>query len=234
VNIEIWTDVMCPFCYIGKRKLEAALSEFVHADDITLVWRSYLLRPNLQTAPEKRLHHFLSTSKGLSLEQAQMLNARVSEMAARVGLRYRLDDAVLANTFDAHRLLQLAKQHGLGGAMEERLLGAYLCEGANVADRELLRALGVEVGLSENQIDAMLAGEQCASEVERDLREARALGVSGVPFFLFDRKYAVPGARDSEVFAQVLRKSFAEWRADGEALAPSSERALCTPEGECG
>jgi len=210
MQIEIWSDVMCPFCYIGKRRFEKALSGFAHKDEVELVWKSFRLNPQLKTDPSKNVNHYLSEIKGWPLEQAKAMNARVTEMARQEGLEYNFDKAIVANSFDAHRLVQLAKKHDLGDAMEERLFRAYFTEGANTADHATLTRLGAEIGLEESAVDALWKTNLFAEDVHRDEEEARQLGIRGVPFFLFARRYAVSGAQDSAVFLQALETAYAE------------------------
>ncbi|SDJ91717.1 Predicted dithiol-disulfide isomerase, DsbA family [Catalinimonas alkaloidigena] len=235
MEVEIWSDVMCPFCYIGKRKFEAALAQFPHAEKVEVTWKSFQLNPDMPTDPGKNIHQYLAEVKGWSLEQAREMNDRVTDMARQVGLTYHFDRAVVANSFDAHRLLQLAKRHGLGDALEERLFRAYFTEGKNTADPTTLLELGQEIGLDADEIRTMLAGDQYADAVERDIYESRQIGVRGVPFFVFDRKYAVSGAQESAWFLQVLEKSFAEWQdALPQVTLDNPDGDSCTVDGDCG
>jgi predicted DsbA family dithiol-disulfide isomerase len=209
MKVEIWSDVMCPFCYIGKRKFEKALEDF-HGDEVQVNWRSFQLNPGLQTEPGKNIHQYLAEIKGISTTQAKQLNERVTKMAADAGLRYNFDTAVVANSFDAHRFSHLAKKHGLQDAAEERLFAAYFSEGKNTADHETLAELGVEIGLDRSEVLRMLESDEYGQQVEEDIIEAQRLGIHAVPFFVFDRKYAVSGAQPSEVFREVMETSLRE------------------------
>ncbi len=225
---------MCPFCYIGKRKFEAALEQFEDREAIEIVWKSFQLNPDQETDPEVNLHQHLADVKGWSLDYARQMNDYVTGMAREVGLDYHLDKAVVANSFDAHRLIQFAKQQGLGDAMEERLFKAYFTEGANTADHETLLRLGTEIGLPAEPVRAVLASGEFAGAVQADIHESRLLGVRGVPFFVFNRKYAVSGAQAPETFLGALRKAFPEWRQANPVLVElASEGAVCGPDGEC-
>jgi predicted DsbA family dithiol-disulfide isomerase len=207
MKIEIWSDVMCPFCYIGKRRLENALAAFPGRDGVGIVWKSFQLNPDMRTEPGKSITQYLMEKKGWSLEQTRSQHERLTQVAADLGLIYDFDRAVVANSFDAHRLVQLAKRDGLGDAMEERLFKAYFSEGRNIADHATLVELSREAGLNEAEAGSVLAGRAFAEEVKADVREAQQLGVTGVPFFVFDRKFAVSGAQDISVFARALEKA---------------------------
>ncbi len=234
MKVEIWSDVMCPFCYIGKRRFEAALKQFPDKDNIQIEWKSFQLNPDMITNPNKKIDAYLAEVKGISLEQAQSMNARVTAMAKEVGLTYHFDNAIVANSFDAHRFTHFAKSKGLQDAAEERLFRAYFTEGKNTDDATTLVALGVEIGLDENELKELLQSTTFSEAVNEDINEARNIGVSGVPFFVFDRKYAVSGAQASESFLQALTQSFSEWQSEKAALTTSqSDENVCTPEGEC-
>ena len=202
---------MCPFCYIGKRRLEYALKEFPHKDDIEIVWKSFQLNPAMKTELGKNIKQYLSEIKGWSLAQAKQANDYVTKMAKEVGLNYDFNKAVVANSFDAHRLIQLAKVNGKGDEMEERLFKAYFTEGKNIADHETLVLVGTEIGLSAETIKTMLNSNQYADEVEKDVYDASQIGVRGVPYFVFNDRYTISGAQSTETFLGALDKSWGEW-----------------------
>ena len=206
IHVEIWSDVMCPFCYIGKRKFEQALEQFPGNDAVEVEWKSFQLNPDMKTEPSKNINEYLAEHKGISLARAKEMNERVTAMAAEVELTYDLGRAVVANSFDAHRLSHFAKKHGRQDAVEERLFKAYFTEGKNTADHGTLVSLAVEAGLNAEEVRAMLAGTEFSDDVNRDIYEASQVGARGVPFFVFDNKYAVSGAQPSELFLQVLNK----------------------------
>lgn len=201
---------MCPFCYIGKRRLEAALAQFPERDQVEVVWKSFQLDPNLKTNPHKSVSQSLAESKGWSPQQTAQSMAYVTNMAKEVGLDYDFDKAVVANSFDAHRFSHFAKKHGLQDQAEERLFAAYFTEGKNTADHQTLLELGVEIGLDATELAQVLAGNDYAEAVQTDIYEARQVGVSGVPFFVFNDKYTVSGAQSSALFLEVLEKVFEE------------------------
>jgi predicted DsbA family dithiol-disulfide isomerase len=207
MKVEIWSDVMCPFCYIGKRKFEAALESFKHNNEVRVEWKSFQLNPTMKTDPTKNINKYLSEIKGWDLEQAKKMNASVTAMAEEVGLHYDFDKAVVANSFDAHRLIQLAKKHNKGDAAEECLFRAYFTEGKNIADHEVLLSLAVEIGLEKTEVINMLKSNTFAVEVAQDIEEARHIGVRGVPFFVIDRRYGISGAQQAETFLDALNKA---------------------------
>jgi len=234
MKVEIWSDVMCPFCYIGKRKFEAALGTFENRDNIEIVWKSFQLQPGLKTDPSKSTVQHLAESKGWSMDQTRETIKYVTDMAEIVGLHYNFDKAVVANSFDAHRFIQFAKTKGKGDAAEEGLFKAYFTEGKNTADHAVLIQLGNEIGLDVDAVKQVLQGSDFTAEVNRDISESQQLGVSGVPFFVFDRKYAVSGAQDSKVFLENLNKAWKEHAAANPgALDKTNTGAVCTPDGEC-
>lgn len=207
MKVEIWSDVMCPFCYIGKRKFEHALEQFPGKQNVDVEWKSFQLNPDMITDPSKNINQFLSEHKGISVAQAKQMNDRVAEMAREVGLQYDFDKAIAANSFDAHRLSHFAKKHGRQDAMEERLFKAYFIDGKNTADHKTLIQLAADIGLVIEQTRAMLASDEFSDAVNNDIYEAHQVGARGVPFFVFDDKYAVSGAQPSELFLQVLNKT---------------------------
>lgn len=236
MKVEIWSDIICPFCYIGKRKFEQALEQFSGNRDIEIVWRSFQLMPGMKPKPGQNLHEMLAETKGWSYEQARQMNGRVTNMAAEVGLTYNLDKAVVANTVDAHRLTHLAARHGLQDKAEERLFTAYFTEGQDINRHDVLVTLGTEIGLDAEEVRQMLESDAYVKEVEQDQYKARQVGVRGVPFFVFNDKYAVSGAQPSEVFLGALQQSWSEWKQaqpTGLATAETIEGDVCTPGEVC-
>lgn len=209
LQLEVWSDVICPWCYIGKRRLERALERFEHAAEVEVVWRSFQLDPAYPAGLGQDVSDVLAAKFGASPEQVKSMTDRVSELAAAEGLVYALERSKMANTYDAHRLTQLARDRGLGGEMHERLLRAHLAEGEQLDDAETLVRLGAETGVPAEQTRRLLASDDYADAVEADLAEARRLGVSGVPFFVLDRRFALSGAQAAEVFLGALRTAFA-------------------------
>ncbi len=212
MQIEIWSDIMCPFCYIGKRKLEEALSNFSQTAELNIEWKSYQLSPNMQTDPSKNMHEFLAVHKNISIEQAKAMNSQVTDFAKSVGLDYNFDKAIPANSFNAHRLLHLSKKHGLQNEMEENIFRAYFTEGLNIDDIPTLVSIAKATGLSENEALTVLNSDAYAEDVRKDIYEAQQIGVTGVPFFVFNNKQAISGAQDPRFILEVLDKSYKEWK----------------------
>jgi predicted DsbA family dithiol-disulfide isomerase len=235
MKVEIWSDVMCPFCYIGKRRFEEALNAFPQKDEITVEWKSFQLNPYMKTDPGININEYLAEAKGWTLDYARRMNNHVTEMAAEVGLTYDFDKAVVANSFNAHRLSHLAKKHGLGEAMEETLFKAYFTEGKNIDDSDTLTELAVSVGLDAGEVKKTLESDAYADGVKHNIAEAQSLGIHGVPFFVLNDKYGISGAQAVPVFTQTLEKSYAEWRAENPKPSLTViEGESCSPDGNCG
>ena len=226
MKVEIWSDIMCPFCYIGKRNFEAALKEFDAKNQIEIEWKSFQLDPTIPKSFVKKVstYEYLAERKGMPVERSKELHDNIVETARKVGLTYNFEKAVVANSFDAHKLIQLAKTKGLGDAAEESLFKAYFSNGQDMSDHSTLIRLGKEIGLNEEEITAALVSEEFEAKVNFDVSEGSQLGVTGVPFFVFDRKYAVSGAQPIETFLNALKQSHAESKNDG---------VSCTPGGGC-
>jgi predicted DsbA family dithiol-disulfide isomerase len=207
MQIEIWSDIMCPFCYIGKRRFERALAQFPGRDGVEVTWRSFQLDPGLETDPSINASASLAEKKGWSEAQAAQAQQQVAQMAAGEGLHYDFEKLVVANSFDAHRFTHLAKQHGKQSEAEEALFAAHFTEGKNMDDPQVLEALGAAIGLDPVAVRATLASDAFAEAVEEDIDLARQFGINGVPFFVFDRKYAVSGAQEPSVFLRTLEKA---------------------------
>jgi predicted DsbA family dithiol-disulfide isomerase len=212
VKVEIWSDVVCPWCYIGKRRFERALAAFEHRDEVEVEWRSFELDPQAARDTGEDPVERLARKYGMTREDALAAHARVTGLAAQEGLAYRLDVARPANTFDAHRLLHLAAEQGVQAAAEERLFAAYFTEGRSLGDPETLVALAAEVGLDEAAAREVLQGDAYADAVAGDEREASELGISGVPFFVIDRRYGISGAQPAELIGQALERAWDDTR----------------------
>jgi predicted DsbA family dithiol-disulfide isomerase len=205
IQVEVWSDIVCLWCYIGKRRLETALSHF--DGEVTVEWRSYQLDPSTPVGDPRPVGESLAARKGLSASQVKGMFAQVTQIAADEGLAYDFDRARTANTLDAHRLLHFAKAHDLQAALQERLMHAYFTEGADIGDQAVLAGLAAAVGLDEVAAKQALADGSYAADVRADIATAREYGINGVPFFVFDQRIGVSGAQPVEVFAQALRQS---------------------------
>ena len=208
MDVEIWSDIACPWCYVGKRRFEAALAAFEHRDDVTVTWRSFELDPQAPVERSVDSATHLAQKYGMSRDEALESQRKLAEVAARDGLDMRFDLARGANTFDAHRLVQLAKAQGVQDAMKERLMRAYFTEGERIGDPDTLARLALEVGLEEGDVRELLAGVGYATEVRDDERTAMALGINAVPFFVVDRRMGAAGAHPPEALGELLRRGW--------------------------
>ncbi|WP_120521153.1 DsbA family oxidoreductase [Arthrobacter celericrescens] len=229
MKIEIWSDVACPWCYIGKRRFESALAGFPHRDSVEVQWRSYQLDPGIPEHYDGTELDYLSKRKGLAPEQVSRMFEHVAEQAKGEGLNYRFDAVVVANSFAAHRLIHLAAAHGKQDAAKERLLSDHFEHGKDIGNKEYLTGLGLELGLPADGIAELFEGDKYAEDVRRDIAEARAIGVTGVPFFVIDRKYGLSGAQPAEVFTQALAQAWQE--ANPLVAVGSSDAEACGPDG---
>jgi predicted DsbA family dithiol-disulfide isomerase len=207
MKVEIWSDVVCPFCYIGKRRFEEALARFGGKEEVEIEWKSFQLNPQTVSNPNISSHQNLANHKGISVEQATDMANQVTEMASNVGLSFDFDKAVVANTFNAHRLLHFSKAHGKQNELKERLLKAYFEKGENIDDKASLITIAEEVGLDKQAVQDFLNSDELAMEVKADIHEAQSLSIHGVPFFVFNRKYGISGAQPVEAFLQTLEKA---------------------------
>jgi predicted DsbA family dithiol-disulfide isomerase len=212
MKVEIWSDVVCPWCYIGKRRFEAALARFPQRSQVEFVWRSFELDPHAVASTQVQGDYGdrLAAKYGRSRAQAQQMLDDMTATAATEGLDFRFDLATGGNTFDAHRLLHLAQERGLQDPLKERLDAATFGQGLSVSDHDALTALAVEVGLDEAEVREVLGSDRYADAVRADEARAQAYGISGVPFFVVDGRYGVSGAQPAEVIEQVLTQAWAE------------------------
>ena len=214
MKVEIWSDVVCPWCYIGKRRFEAALGRFAHADQVEVEWRSFELDPHatsVRAAGEGPDHADVLASKyAMSRAQAEAAIGNVTAAAAGEGLDFHLDVSLRSNTFDAHRVIHLAAARGIQDAVKERLMRAYFTEGEPVGDRDALLRIATDAGLDAAEVEQVLDTDEHADAVRADEAEARALGISGVPFFVVDRLYGVSGAQPADQLLAVLERAWSE------------------------
>jgi predicted DsbA family dithiol-disulfide isomerase len=210
MQVEIWSDVACPWCYIGKRRFESALANFAHRDQVDVIWRSYQLDPNAPRTSGGTVNEMLAKKYGMSIQKAIATNAQLAELGAKEGLEYHFEKAQYANTFDAHRLIHLAATKNLQSIVKERLMKAYFTDGAAISDTETLVQIVSEVGLDAEEARAVLNSDTYADEVQSDKQRARAFGVNGVPFFAIDEKYGISGAQPTELLQEVLEQAWTE------------------------
>jgi len=236
MKVEIWSDVMCPFCWIGKHLYETALSQFPHKDKIETEWMSYQLDPDIPENMDKKVKtlEYLSERKGMNLDDVSTMTKRITEKGREHGLDFNFDKTVVANTFKAHRILQLAKEKGLSEKAENRFFKAYFSEGNDFGDENILVELGKETGLSEEDVKLALNNEIYAYKVKQDIQEAHNIGLTGVPFFVFNRRYGISGAEPLHIFTQTLNQAYEEWeKSNTNSGLNISSGQSCSIDGEC-
>lgn len=209
MKVEIWSDVMCPFCYIGKRRFEKAVKA-LKLDNIEIEYKSFLLDASLKTDPSKSAQQHLADAKGMSVEEANKMYQQMADMAKEEGLNFDFDKSIIANSVNAHRILHLAKKEGKQAEIKELLLKAHFEEGKNIDDAPTLQAMAEMVGISKDKSADVLNSDAFSEDVREDIQRAKDIGVQGVPFFVVDGKYAISGAQSVEVFKGALEKAMAE------------------------
>jgi predicted DsbA family dithiol-disulfide isomerase len=229
MKIEIWSDVACPWCYIGKRRFETALAQFPHRDSVDIEWKSYQLDPSIPGHYDGTELDYLSKRKGMAPGQVKQMFAHVTETAKGEGLDYHFDKVVVANSFTAHRLIHLAAAHGRQDAAKERLLSDHFEHGADIGNQEYLTELGAALELPAAEVAELFTTDKYSDAVNEDINEARAIGVTGVPFFVIDRKYGISGAQPAELFSEALNQAWQE----ANPLIPvgASDAEACGPDG---
>lgn len=227
MKIEVWSDVACPFCYIGERHLELALESFAHRDQVQVVPRSFELDPAAEPGVHKRMDEALAAKFGTSTAQVAAMQRGIADKSHAVGLDFDTTNASTANTFDAHRLVHLAEQQGKGKQLLFALMRGYFANGLKAGDYEALAAVAVDVGLDEARVKQVLAGDEFAADVRADEQTAGTLGITGVPFFLIDGKYAVSGAQPVAAFESALDQV---WAAEHpiQMVGDADAGAVCT------
>lgn len=235
MRIDIWSDVVCPWCAIGKARLESALADFAHRDDVEVVYHSFQLDPSSPTEPTETAREMLSRKYRMSPAQAAEAQGRVVALAAEEGLDFtRHAESPVANTLDAHRLLHLALAEGgplQQATLKQALFQAYFGDARNVADHGVLREVAVAAGLDPLRVDAVLAGGEYADDVEADIQQAVSYGASGVPFFVVDGRFGISGAQPTELFAQTLERAWRESHPVLETVPGAAADGECGPDG---
>ena len=230
LHIEIWSDIQCPFCYIGKTQLDQAIADLGMQNEVQIQWKSYQLDPSLpqQGLEDQKVYEYLAQRKGWSIDQSKAMHQQVAERAEQEGLHFDFEKSVIANSFLAHRILQKANEVGLGHKGEEQFFKAYFTDGKHLGHKEDLMAIGATIGLDAAQVEEALSHPAYADRVKADMEEAQSLGVTGVPFFVLNRQYAVSGAQGVEVFKEVLTKV-----RDRVTTDPSIGGESCSIDGNC-
>lgn len=229
MKIEIWSDVMCPFCYIGKKHFEQALEKIPYKNNIQVEWKSFQLDQDLSKDEPMDTMSYLTTRKGINAEQLAGMNARLNEMGTAAGITFNQDQAKVVNTSDAHRVIHFAQTQGKANEAEEALFKAYFTDGKNVADYDVLAEIGEEIGLNKTEVKAMLDSDAYVFDVASDVLDARNIGVSGVPFFVIDRKYALSGAQPVAYFVSALTQAYEKDHLNNQGTEGDS----CTVDGNC-
>ena len=211
MKVEIWSDVVCPFCYIGKRKFEKALSDFKYKDKIEVHWRSYQLDPNAESQSNENAYAYLARLKGQSLDWSVKMHNHVTKLAAEAGLDYHFEKAKISNSQKAHLLIQLARSKGVDAELKELLFRAYFTEGKNIGDEQTLVEIALKSGLNHKEALEAVSTDKYNPSLRNDILEGEQLGLSGVPFFVFDKRIAVSGAQDPKVFLDALEKSYLQF-----------------------
>ncbi|WP_413363913.1 DsbA family protein [Lysinibacillus sp. 3P01SB] len=232
MKIEVWSDYVCPFCYIGKRQLEKAIKESGYEKQIEVEYKSFLLDPSTPIDAEESIYEALSKKYNLSIEETKKMTANVAARAEEVGLDYNFDEMKTANTTAAHRLAKLANEQGKAPAYNERLMKAYFLEGEAIGRPEVLKRLAEEVGLDIKKVENVLSSHQFEDAVEADIYEAQQIGVRGVPFFVFNNKYGISGAQPQSLFTQTIEQAAAEAGLKKSIQLVGDEGATCS-DGEC-
>lgn len=228
MNVDIWSDVACPWCFIGKRRFEAGLRDFAHADEVEITWHSYQLDPSLPEHYDGSEVDYLAERKGMPRDQVRQMFGHVTAQAAGEGLHYDFDNLVVANSLRAHHLLHLAAQHGVADAVKEDLLSEHFEKGADIGDQDVLVAIGQRHGLQSADVVSALDDPRVRAEVEQDFAQARAYGIQGVPFFVLDGKYGVSGAQPAATFTAALDQA---WSESHPLVMQGAEGAVCGPDG---
>jgi predicted DsbA family dithiol-disulfide isomerase len=230
LRVDVWSDIACPWCYVGKRRLEAALERFSHRDETEVVWRAFELDPSAPRERDRSVPYAerLSKKYATSVEHARTMIARMTDMARGDGLAFEFDRIRSGNTFDAHRLIHLARERGIQDAVKERFLLAYMTEGEPIGDPRTLARLAGEAGLDVEETESVLASDTYARDVRADEQEANELGISGVPFFVLGGRYAVSGAQPTELLLRALDQA---WEAGEQRVGSLEEGAACGPDG---
>ena len=232
LKIQIWSDIMCPFCYIGKRRIEEALRLFEHKKAVAIEWKSFQLDASFVASANDNMVEHLANKYGKGTDWAQGMLDNMTQNAKNAGLDFHFEKAILANSFNAHRLLHLAKKHQLANDLEELLFKAYLTDGKNINDTNTLKDLGISVGLKAEAIDEVLNSDAYGNDVKQDIQNANSIGVQGVPFFVFDNKYAVSGAQPATAFLEILQKAWEEGKFDSKiTLINTAEGDSCGIDG---
>lgn len=227
MKVQIWSDIMCPFCYIGKKNFEAALEKLPFKNEVEVEWKSYQLDPELsETSGSKTINEYLAERKRMPIEQIEQMQQRIKDMGKQVGISFNIENAIVANTFPAHKLIHFAAKSNKANEAEELLFKAYFTDAKNIADTQTLINIAEQLELNVDQAQYVLTSDSFDYEVKQDILEARNIGVTGVPFFLLNDKYSLSGAQPGDLFVEALTQTYNETKANN-----SAEGESCTIDG---
>jgi protein disulfide-isomerase len=233
MKVDIWSDTRCPFCFIGKKNFEKALQSFVQNDNIEVNWHSFQLDPKMKTDLSRNHYEYLSDIKGYSLQQTIQMHENLIQIGKNAGIDFNFDEVKVSNSFKSQMLIQLAKEKGKANEMEELLFEAYFILGKNIDDVEVLSEIGGKLGFTKEEIKTAVQSPELTALVNNDIEEAAALGINSVPFFVFDRKYAISGAQPTHLFSEVLEKSWTEYSENNSKINIISEGDSCGIDKNC-
>ncbi|MBV6880207.1 DsbA family oxidoreductase [Epilithonimonas ginsengisoli] len=233
MKVDIWSDTRCPFCFIGKRNFEKALQKFSQNDKVVVNWHSFQLDPNMKTDLSKNHYEYLSEVKGFPMAQIMQMHENLIQSGKNAGIDFNFDEVKVSNSFKSQMLVQFAKEKGKADEMEELLFEAYFKLGKDIDDVEVLSEIGEKMGFSKDEIAKSLQSKELSELVNNDITEASNLGIRGVPFFVFNQKYAISGAQPTHLFSEVLEKSWTEFSENDSKLKIIEEGDSCDVEGNC-
>ena len=222
MKIDVWSDIACPFCYIGKHHLQSAVAQLVNADNIHIHYRTFLLDANAPKQPQETIYQQLSRKYGMSIDEAKTSTQRIADQGKQIGLTFNFATLQSVNTIDAHRLIHLAAESNLAAEMKEALFKAYFTDSLNIADHRVLITLAKQVGLAPDAVEAMLNSQRYLAEIEADKQQIKQLDIRSVPFFVFNDQYAISGAQPVSVFKELLAKILDEEEIEDKNTASSA------------
>lgn len=233
MKINIWSDVRCPFCFVGKKKFEKALEKFPHAEKLEITWHSFQLDPQLITQPDVNPYEYFAKAKGITIERAKAMHEGAAMAGKEAGIDFNFDDSKVANSYKAHLLIQLSKTKNLANEMEEALFEAQFLDGKNIDDEETLIQLAKSIGITEDEAKNALQSDELGYLVKQDMQLAAQLGINAVPFFVINDKYGISGAQQPELFLEALEKTWEEFSSGDKGLQLINSRDSCDIDGNC-
>ena len=233
MKINIWSDVRCPFCFVGKKKFEKALEKFPHSEKLEITWHSFQLDPQLITQPDVNPYEYFAKAKGITLERAKAMHEGAAMAGKEAGIDFNFDDSKVANSYKAHLLIQLSKTKNLANEMEEALFEAQFLDGKNIDDEETLIQLAKSIGITEDEAKNALQSDELGYLVKQDMQLAAQLGINAVPFFVINDKYGISGAQQPELFLEALEKTWEEFSSCDKGLQLINSGESCDIDGNC-